>query len=89
MPQERFDLSKPPFTIDGKTLHPVVERIDKEKKKSGKRKIISFHCSLAVISQLTEHGLLVPRREVNLEEPQANTSEQAEPSQAKAKGNRS
>jgi hypothetical protein len=28
VPQERFDLSKPPFTIDGKTLHPVVERID-------------------------------------------------------------
>jgi hypothetical protein len=31
VPQERFDLSKPPFTIDGKTLHPVVERIDQGK----------------------------------------------------------
>ncbi|EFX71742.1 LOW QUALITY PROTEIN: hypothetical protein DAPPUDRAFT_255437 [Daphnia pulex] len=67
--QEKFDVTKPPFTIDGKTLHPVVERIDQE-----------------VISQLTEHGLLVPRREVNLEEPQATKSEQAEPSQAKAIG---
>ncbi|EFX66979.1 hypothetical protein DAPPUDRAFT_115844 [Daphnia pulex] len=67
--QEELDVTKPPFTIDGKTLHPVVERIDR-----------------AVISQLIDHGLLVPRREVNLEGPQATTSEQAEPSQAEAIG---
>jgi hypothetical protein len=31
-PQKGFDPSLPPFTIDGKTLHPVVERIDRGKK---------------------------------------------------------
>ncbi|EFX71027.1 hypothetical protein DAPPUDRAFT_256358 [Daphnia pulex] len=69
LPQGEIDVTKPPFTIDGRILHPVVERIDR-----------------AVISQLIDHGLLVPRREVNLEGPQANTSEQAEPSQAEAIG---
>ncbi|EFX70724.1 hypothetical protein DAPPUDRAFT_112455 [Daphnia pulex] len=74
VPQGSFDLTRPPFTIDGKTLHPVVERID--------------HASTSQSPTVLQigHSSLVPTQEAILEEHQATPSEQAAPSRAKAKG---
>ncbi|EFX65487.1 hypothetical protein DAPPUDRAFT_264648 [Daphnia pulex] len=79
VPQDGFDLTKPPFTIDGKTLQPVLERCDQ-----------ASTTQSPTAAQLG-FGSLVPTQEDILEEHQATSSqphetEQAAPSRAKAKG---